>query len=123
MTDKAEDFYTIIQWYPGQLRLEGINVGVILFMSKNDLIVHRLIENFMGLHRRFPMVNIDGKRLLSSMNALVARIVESQIVDLDSLEEFINKESGPLRLTKPRNVIVNDHTIDFDDLFKRLVEK
>lgn len=112
-------FYSVVQFCPDVVRGEAVNVGVIVGSPALGMRV-RMAERNEYVKRMFGADAFDATRLSLAKAALAERLKDVE-PNAESLATFIAQESGQLKLSPPRPMVVKDLSDDIVSLFLRLV--
>lgn len=120
-------YYSLIQYCPNPLRMEAVNVGVVLFVAEPLFVKARVSANnkrvirFFG--RSFSNVWINAAK--ASIKERLKTIVDEngdRNQRYEDFKKFIATRNNELTLTFPKAIIVKNTKKSLDSLFKELVE-
>ncbi|MBP3960939.1 DUF3037 domain-containing protein [Gemmata sp. G18] len=117
-------YYSVIQYCPDFGRLEGANVGVLLYCPATGYFDVKTNRRVGRIHRFFGKNHISLKqytRLVSSFETRIRQASKS-FRDVADLRKFIGQEANDLLITDPRKVSVSVPGVQFFQLFEELVE-
>jgi hypothetical protein len=112
-------YYSLIQFCPDSSRLEGVNVGVLLY-SINEKRLEVLISQSNQRIRRF-FGNQDWNLVNRAKLSIENQLRSQQFLDINELESFISRRANIIQLTQPRPIAISDLAKDTKDLHERLV--
>ncbi|MEF2549699.1 DUF3037 domain-containing protein [Aurantimonas sp. E1-2-R+4] len=120
MSEQA--YYSIIQYADEPERFEFVNVGVLLLKFKTPRILIRVVDNAKRVNRMLGrMARPSFQDALISLENRIA-LEFSHGWERDQVEYFKMKQSGRLRLSQLRSVLVEDDSEALvDELFQKLV--
>jgi hypothetical protein len=116
-------YYSLIQYCPDPSRLEGANVGVLLFAPAVGYLKALTSKDNRRVRRFFGSEDNDWARLNSFKQGMEER-TEAEcrtIHDLSDLERFIARQANLFRITEPRPMRVTEPDKDLARLFHELV--
>lgn len=116
-------YYSLIQYCPDLMRLEAVNVGVLLFCPsmENYLQVkvtstNRRVRKFFGDEAGdLRQIQLIKEGLQSHLN-----LEDTHIDSLEKLQRFIRMQANQLQLTEPRSMRITNPAKDLNDLFVEL---
>ena len=103
MFEPQPAYFCIIQYTPESDRLEGVNVGVVLFCPKLSYLGVQITALYDRAERFFP--DIEGEEVQSEAEGLEYRImhIEAQYMHtLEDLQHFVDTRANQTILTNPR---------------------
>lgn len=113
-------YYSVIQYYPDPSRLEGVNVGVVVYSSVDGMLSLRVsrsnhrIRKFFGDHQ-------DWKFLNRGKVAIANQLRNQYFQSIDDLKAYIAKRANAFQLSTPRPMRISEINQDVETLFERLV--
>jgi hypothetical protein len=112
-------YYSLIQFCPDSSRLEGVNIGVVLYLASEKRLKVRITRNNQRIRRFFGNQNwqLVKRARLSIENQLLSQ----QFLSIEELENYISKRANIVQLTPPRPMRITDLETDVNNLFDRLV--
>jgi hypothetical protein len=116
-------YYSLIQYCPDPSRLEGANVGVLLFAPAISYLKALISKDNRRVRQFFGSAGHDWARLNSFKQGMV-ELTEAErptIHDMGDLERFIARQANQFRITDPRPMRVTDPDKDLAQLFADLV--
>ena len=116
-------YYSLIQYCPDRSRLEGANVGVVLFCPEQRFLQARLSSGTDRLRRFFGTGSFDPSALAAAKRAIAARLHTDGLAfqTIEDIEHFIATRANALTLTQARPLKVDDPAELLDSLFTELV--
>lgn len=119
----SQGYYSIIQYCPDLMRLEGANVGVVLFCPELGRIQARTAKGNQRIRRFFGSEDDDWAQINAVKFSIEQRLkVEGErFQSLADLEQFIATRGNEIRLTPARSIRVVDFDTELQRLFDRLV--
>jgi hypothetical protein len=116
-------YYSLIQYCPDLSRLEGANVGVLLFCPEPHFLAARTTDSVQRVRRFFGSEDGDWQQIRAEVSAVEDRLVAAgdQIRTPQELERFIAARGNAVQLTPPRPMKVVHPVQDLEALFQRLV--
>jgi hypothetical protein len=112
-------YYSLIQFFPDASRLEGANVGVIVYSSAENRLQVRMSRSNQRIRKFFGNQNWN---LVSRAKAAIVGQLQSQLfLSVQDLESYISKRANAIQLTPPRPMRISNLEADADRLFERLV--
>jgi hypothetical protein len=112
-------YYSLVQYCPDLSRLEGVNIGVLIYDSSTQRLRLRVLKS----HRRIGQFfgKQDWTFVDRLKNSLVDRLGRESFSSKDELQKFISKRANAIQLTPLQPVIINEIDQDIDKLFEELV--
>ena len=116
-------YYSLIQYCPDRSRLEGANVGVVLFCPEQRFLQARLSSGTDRLRRFFGTGSFDPSALAAAKRALAARLHTDGLAfqTIEDMEHFIATRANALTLTPARPLKVDDPAGLLDSLFTEVL--
>jgi hypothetical protein len=116
---KQRGYYSLIQFLPDASRLEGVNVGVVVYSCADNRLRVRMSRNNQRIRKFFGNQNWN---LVNRAKAAIVGQLQSQLfLSVEDLESNISKRANAIQLTRPRPVRIVNLEADADRLFERLV--
>lgn len=112
-------YYSLVQFCPDASRLEGVNIGVVLYSPSEKRLQVRItrsnqrIRKFFG-NQSWAFVNRAKASILNQLRSL-------QFLAVEDLQAYISKRANAIQLTPLRSIQVIDLEADARDLYERLV--
>jgi hypothetical protein len=113
--------YSIVQFRPDASRLEGVNVGVVVFVEDTAKMEIRMASHGRRVAQFFGASNL--RFVQQAKRALVESLNRSEISTVAHFNEFRSRLANSLVMTEPRPMKVADLANDTSNLFERLVEE
>jgi hypothetical protein len=112
-------YYSLIQFCPDPSRLEGVNIGVLLYSSSEQRLQVEVTRNNHRITKFFGAQNLDfvNRAKMSIQNQLR----NQGFVNVSELEEYISRRANVIQLTPLRPMQIGDIRADAKVLFERLV--
>src|SRR5438876_1743953 len=120
----TKGYYSLIQYCPDVARHEAANLGVLLFCPEFSYLQARLASTNHRV-RRFFGEEADQYRHLNAMKAAFEerlQVERSDLINLDSLQVFVETRANKLVLTRLKPVRVFEPEQDLNLLYQQLVE-
>lgn len=121
---RRKAYYSIIQYMPDALRMEAINVGVVMYVVAGRKTAVDWYIDAHRLRRFFPNVEVD--RVYEAAFSVVDRIeIESEEwKTVTDLWKFAAERANAICLTDPRPVSLrDDDEVELKRLFDELVKE
>jgi len=117
-------YFSLLQYVPDPSRLEGANIGVLLFAPGFHFLKAMTSGDNRRITRFFGREGHDWLRINSMKKGIVERLDAEtpRIRTLSELEKFIAERANQLRITHPRPMKIRDPDKDLRELFEELVE-
>ncbi len=115
-------YYSLVQYCPDPSRLEGVNVGIVLFCPAVPNLSARFAERRTAVEHLFG--EQDWHFFEVERTALESRLTRytEEFPDRERFESFVRTRAGALRLTRLRSVKLAEPSEEIDPLFNLLVE-
>lgn len=118
-TSVEKGYYSVVQYCPDPSRMEGANIGVILFTLSGGVKI--LTDE--GVKRVEKFFGSDHTTLAQSSScALRERLKREDFSSLLELNNFINSRANLIHLTPLRPMKVQHFDQDAQELFEKLVK-
>jgi Protein of unknown function (DUF3037) len=118
MSEQA-GYYSLIQFYPDPSRLEGVNIGVVVYSSADTRVQVRISQSNHRIRKFFGNQNWN---LIRRARAAIEGQLRTQLfLSVEDLKAYISKRANAIQLTPPRPMRISDPAGDVDRLFGRLV--
>jgi hypothetical protein len=116
-------YYSLIQYCPDALRLEAVNVGLVLLCPALDYMDVGLTDDDDRIRRVFRSQQFRPRALAAAKRAIAERLrlPEYRPHTLEELQKFIDSRGNDLVLTPPRPVKVTQGPDELERLFRDLV--
>jgi hypothetical protein len=118
--NQHKGYYSLIQFCPDPSRLEGINIGVLVYSPDHGRLAFRLTESNQRIRRVFGQQDwtfIDRVR-----ESVRSRLQAEKFETVRDLESFITKRANVVQLTPVRPLKIGDIDQEVSELYRRLVE-
>lgn len=112
-------YYSLVQFCPDLSRLEGVNVGVVLYAPANGQIEVQMTRNNERVRRLFGDQDWDFVR--KAKNAIKTQLKTQHFSTLADLQSFISKRANSIQMTPLRPIRICDIQQDIASLHERLV--
>ncbi len=113
-------YYSLIQFCPDPSRLEGINIGVLVYCPYKGRLVFRLTQSNQRIRRVFGQQDWDFiDRVRESVHS---RLQSEKFETVHDLESYIAKRANVVQLTPVRPLKIGDIDQEVSALYRRLVE-
>jgi hypothetical protein len=112
-------YYSLIQFCPDPSRLEGVNIGVVLYSSSERRLKVRITRDNRRIRKVFG--NQDWNLLSRARASIESHLRSEQFPTISDLESYIAKRANIIQLTAPRPMHVTDLEDDLNQLHNRLV--
>jgi len=120
MAERA--FYSIIQYCPDAFRAESVNVGLVLLEEKQQNKCG-VTTDLSRVTKLFDMTSDDLVNLRVSLQGFLNQFEYSpEMLTEAELTHFVNTRANDLRMTQPRLAKIKDFNVDFERLFRQLVD-
>jgi hypothetical protein len=119
--NQHKGYYSLIQFCPDPSRLEGINIGVLVYSPDSGRLVFRLTESNQRIRRVFGQQDwnfIDRVR-----ESVHSRLQSEKFDTVNDLESYIAKRANVVQLTPVRPLKIGDIDQEVSALYRRLVER
>ena len=116
-------FYSVVQYVPHAGRSEAANVGVVIFVPETGRLEVRTTKSLDRVKQFFKPKKDERRRIELAIEAFRTRIETSQ-GEFGSAEEFnrfVAARADSVRMTTPRNVILNEGESKLNELYDELV--
>jgi hypothetical protein len=112
-------YYSLIQFCPDPSRLEGVNIGVVLYSVSEKRIQVQISRDNRRIRRFFG--DQDWNLVNRAKSSIENQLRSQQFVNIGELEAYIAKRANIIQITSPRPMRVVDLETDITNLYKRLV--
>lgn len=119
----AKGYYSILQYVPDLERVEGANIGVVLFCPEKRFLDVKMAGGNDRVRRFFDTENLDLDRI-KAMKTVFAERIRQQSDSLFTAEDFklfIETRANQMILTEPRPMKVFEPRQDLEHLYEKLV--
>lgn len=111
--------YSLIQFCPDPSRLEGVNIGVLVYSSSEQRLQVMVTRNNQRIRKFFGSQNWD---FVNRAKASVENQLQTQeFLTTRDLDEYISRRANVIRLTALRPMRIEDIQADAKLLYERLV--
>jgi hypothetical protein len=117
--NQNKGYYSLIQFCPDPSRLEGINIGVLVFSPESGKLKFRLTENNQRIRNVFGKQDWDF--LNRAKQSVEHRLGTERFASISDLESYVSKRANLIQLTPLRPMRISDIEHDVFALYKRLV--
>jgi hypothetical protein len=114
-----EGYYSLIQFCPDLSRLEGINIGVLIYSPEEKRVRCRFTKSNRRITQCFGKQ--DRSYIVGAKSAAKERLQRQVFATKGELAEFINKRANGIQFTELRFLKTADMNNEVDRLFERLV--
>lgn len=123
MTTAITGYYSIAQYMPDPFRMEGVNVGVLLFDPGQDYLRVRFCADNHRARRFFKETCLPEKDLDLLKHTVAERVSREALVlrDLEAVRHFLGLFANDIRFTPLRSVRVGNPEVEHACLFEELV--
>jgi hypothetical protein len=123
MNQASTGYYSVIQYCPDRMRLEAVNVGVLLFSPTHQFLKLRTATSLRRVRAFFGEEADHPKQIRLMLGMLEQRVAAEQhsIRDSEALGHFANILANELVITPPRSVLVESPEIELSHLYEDLV--
>jgi Protein of unknown function (DUF3037) len=118
--NQYKGYYSLIQFCPDPSRLEGINIGVLVYSPESARLVFRLTQSNQRIRKVFGQQDwnfIDRVR-----ESVQSRLRSEKFETVSDLEGYIAKRANVVQLTPVRPLKIGDIDQEISALYRRLVE-
>jgi len=112
-------YYSLIQFFPDSSRLEGVNIGVVVYSSTEQRLQVQVSKNNHRIRKFFG--DQDWSFIKRAKSAVVNQLRSQHFSSVEDLKAYISKRANDIQLTPPRPMRVTDIQTDTENLFARLV--
>jgi Protein of unknown function (DUF3037) len=117
--NQNKGYYSLIQFCPDPSRLEGINIGVLIYSPESGKLKFRLTENNQRIRKVFGKQDWDF--LNRAKESVEHRLETERFATVSDLESYISKRANLIQLTPLRPIRISEIEHDVLALYKRLV--
>lgn len=118
--NQHKGYYSLIQFCPDPSRLEGINLGVLVYSPDDGRLVFRLTQSNQRIRKVFGQQDwnfIDRVR-----ESVQSRLQSEKFETVHDLESYIAKRANVVQLTPLRPLKIGEIDQEVSALYRRLVE-
>ncbi len=112
-------YYSLVQFCPDPSRLEGVNIGVVLYSSTERRLKVRITRDNRRIRKFFG--NQDWNLLNRARTSIENQLRSEQFLTIVDLESYIAKRANIIQLSAPRPMHIADLETDLNELHNRLV--
>lgn len=128
MNDKTKfekAYYSLIQFCPDVMRLEAVNVGVVLFCPSLDFLSAKTTSKIGRASQLIATEDIARGSMLSALRGIESRLTVDRdaFENIEDLQRFVATRGNTLRMTEPRSRKVRHPKEELAELYDRLVEE
>lgn len=117
----ATGYYSLLQYCPDRSRLEGVNIGVILFVPEYKYLGTRTTTSNDRINRFWGRKNVDADHINSLKCFIQDRLEVQGVASFEEFQRFVRTRANDLLLLEPRPLSVTDPERELECLFSRLV--
>jgi hypothetical protein len=117
--NQRKGYYSLIQFCPDPSRLEGVNIGVLVYSPEDGALKFRITQKNQRIRKFFGQQNWDF--LNRAREAMQARLHTEKFETVSELENYISRRANVVQLTSLRALKISDIDRDVETLFQRLV--
>jgi hypothetical protein len=118
--NQHKGYYSLIQFCPDPSRLEGINLGVLVYSPDDGRLVFRLTQSDQRIRKVFGQQDWDFiDRVRESVQS---RLQSEKFETVHDLESYIAKRANVVQLTPLRPLKIGEIDQEVSALYRRLVE-
>lgn len=118
--NQHKGYYSLIQFCPDPSRLEGINIGVLVYSSETGKLEFRLTQSNQRIRKVFGQQ--DWNFLDRVRESVQSRLQLEKFETVADLESYISKRANVVQLTPLRSLKIGEIEQDASALYQRLVE-
>ena len=118
--NQHKGYYSLIQFCPDPSRLEGINIGVLVYSPETARLVFRLTQGNQRIRKVFGQQ--DWNFLDRVRESVQSRLRSEKFETVSDLESYIAKRANVVQLTPVRPLKIGDIDQEISALYRRLVE-
>jgi hypothetical protein len=118
--NQHKGYYSLIQFCPDPSRLEGINIGVLVYSPESARLVFRLTQGNQRIRKVFGQQ--DWNFLDRVRESVQSRLRSEKFETVSDLESYIAKRANVVQLTPLRPLKIGDIDQEISALYRRLVE-
>jgi hypothetical protein len=118
--NQNKGYYSLIQFCPDPSRLEGINLGVLVYSPDHGRLAFRLTDSNQRIRKVFG--HQDWAFIDRVRESVRSRLQSEKFETLRDLESFITKRANVVQLTPVRPLKMGDIDQEVSALYRRLVE-
>lgn len=118
-------YYSLIQFCPDIMRLEAVNVGVVLFCPSLGFLSAKTTNKIARATKLIAKEDVARGSLLSALRGIEHRLSVNRdaFQDIGDIRKFVATRGNTLRMTEPRPQKVRHPEEELVELFQRLVEE
>ncbi|MGD0830952.1 MAG: DUF3037 domain-containing protein [Terracidiphilus sp.] len=117
--NQDKGYYSLIQFCPDPSRLEGVNIGIVVYSSSEKRVRVRITKDNRRIKKVFG--NQDWRLLNRAKASIESQLQSEHFVTIGDLEAYIAKRANIIQLTAPRSVRITDLETVSKELQNRLV--
>src|SRR5271168_3906038 len=115
--NQQKGYYSLIQFCPDPSRLEGINIGVLVYSSETGSLEVRLTHSNQRIRRVFGQQDWDF--LDRARESVQSRLHSERFETVTDLESHISKRANVVQLTPLRPLKFGEITEEVSALYRR----
>jgi hypothetical protein len=112
-------YYSLVQFCPDPSRLEGVNIGVVLYSPGERRLQVRITRNNQRIRKFFG--NQDWNLVNRAKTSIENQLRSQQFLTVEELESYISKRANIIQISPPRPMAITDLETDIAELHDRLV--
>jgi hypothetical protein len=112
-------YYSLVQFCPDSSRLEGVNIGVLLYCSREQRLQVLFSRNNQRIRKFFGNQNWDFVN--RAKKSIEDQLKTQRFQDVSELNAYISKRANAVQLTPLRPMRILDIRADAELLYRRLV--
>lgn len=117
--NQHKGYYSLIQFCPDPSRLEGVNIGILIYSPETERVEFRLTDNNQRIRKIFGKQ--DWSFLARARESVKHRLRSERFACVTDLESFISKRANFIQLTPLRPMKISEIERDASALWERLV--
>ena len=116
-------YYSLIQYCPNPLRLESVNIGLVLFVPEAQFLQTRVNTNSDRVRKFFGRESFNNDWLIAAKKSIKQRvkIIGSNLQTAEDFKKFTDTRINEILLTPPKPVKIDDPEKKLDALYEELV--
>jgi hypothetical protein len=118
--NKNRGYYSLIQFCPDPSRLEGVNIGVVLYSQSEKRLKVQFTRNNQRIRKFFG--NQDWSLINRAKASIENQLRSQQFLSVEELEGYISKRANIIQMTPPRPMHLTDLDTSIKELHFRLVD-
>lgn len=118
--NQPSGFYSLIQFCPNLSRLESINVGIVVYSSRDMRLQVQMTKGYQRIRKFFGTQ--DWHLIKRAKASIKSQMTSQRFLSVEDLKAYIAKRANIIQMTPPRSVEISDLTEDTRRLYRELVE-